>query len=60
MNITNITDGYDDMKLYNCSNNDSNIEIIIPLFAIIPCIISFLCLLSLMIYTLIKRLIRKK
>ena len=66
MDITNITDDYDNitdsdnMKLCNCTNNDTNIEIIIPLITIIPCVLSFLCLISLMVYTLIKPLFNKK
>ena len=63
MYITNVTDDYDNLTLCNCTNNDNNdtnIEIVIPLFAIIPCGISFICLISLMVYTLIRPLIRKK
>ena len=62
MYITNITDDYNDTlsKNNNCTNNDNNIEIIIPLFTIIPCSLSFICLISLMAYTLIKPLINKK
>ena len=66
MDITNITNDYDNitdsdnMKLCNCTNKDTNIEIIIPLITIIPCVLSFLCLISLMVYTLIKPLFNKK
>ena len=70
MNITNVTDydnitsnnyvDYDKMTLTNCTDNDKNIKIIIPLFTIIPCGMSIICLLSLMVYTLIKPLMRKK
>ena len=64
MYITNITE-YDNMTVdyNNCTNNDdndNNIEIIIPLFTIIPCVMSFICLLFLMVYTLIKPLFNKK
>ena len=67
MNVTdydNITD-YDkvtstNMTLSTCTNNDNNIEIIIPLITIIPCGMSLICLLSLMVYTLIKPLFNKK
>ena len=64
MYITNITE-YDNMTVdYNdCTNNDdndNNIEIIIPLFTIIPCAMSLICLVSLMVYTLIKPLFNKK
>ena len=67
MNITyvidydNITDS--DMTLCNCTNNDNNdtnIEIVIPLITIVPCVMSLICLLSLMVYTLIKPLFNKK
>ena len=56
MHISNITNDYDNMKLTNCTNNESNIEIIILLFTIIPCGILPICLKSLMVYTLIKPL----
>ena len=67
MNITNVT-SYDNITdeyintlsiNNNCTNNDNNIDIVIPLITIIPCGLSFLCLISLMVYTLIKPLIRK-
>ena len=61
MNIINVTDS--DMTLCNCTTNDkddTNIEIVIPLITIIPCVISLIGLLSLMIYTLIKPLFNKK
>ena len=60
-NITssNITD-YDNLTLCNCTNNDNNIEIVIPLITIIPCGMSLICLISLMVYTLIKPLFNKK
>ena len=69
MYITNITDDYNDTLTTNinndslssnCTNNENNIEIVIPLITIIPCGMSLVCLISLMVYTLIKRLIRKK
>ena len=68
MNITNVTDydnitDSDNMTLCNCTNNDSNdvnIEIVIPLIGIIPCAMSLICLISLMVYTLIKPLFNKK
>ena len=68
MYITNITD-FDNMTgdyndtisiNNNCTNNDNNIEIIIPLITIIPCGMSLICLLSLSVYTLIKPLFIKK
>ena len=62
MNITNVTDDYNDSLSIkkNCTNNDNNIDIIIPLFTIIPCGMSLVFLLSLMVFTLIKPLMRKK
>ena len=61
MYIVNVTD-YDNMTLCNCTNNDindTNIEIVIPLIKVIPCGMSLICLISLMVYTLMKRLINK-
>ena len=68
MNITNITD-YDNMtdeynnslSIYNCTTNDYNIDLSIPsLLLTIPCGFSFSCLISFMIYTLIKPLFNTK
>ena len=57
MYITNITDDYDNTT----DINNCNIDIIIPtLLFTIPCGLSFLCLISLMVYTLVKLLINKK
>ena len=56
MNITNITE-YDNTT----DKNNCNIDIIIPaLLFTITCGLSFLCLISLMVYTLIKPLFNKK
>ena len=68
MYITNITDfdnmtgDYNDSLSINnnCTNNDNNFEIIIPLITIIPCGMLLICLISLMVYTLIKPLFNKK
>ena len=63
MNITNITDDYDNIAEYDNTTdiNNCNIDIIIPaLIFTIPCGLSFLCLMSLMVYTLIKPLLSKK
>ena len=60
MYITNITDDYDNISLCNCTNNDNNIEIVIPLITIIPCGLQLICLISLMVYTLIKPLLNNK
>ena len=62
MYITIVTD-YDNLTLCNCTNNgnnDNNIEIIIPLSTIFRCGLSLICLISFMIYTLIKPLFNKK
>ena len=57
MNITNITDDYDNTT----DTNICNIDLIIPvLIFTIQCGLSFICLISLMVYTLIKPLINKK
>ena len=59
MYITNVTDDYDNITS-NCTNNENNIDISIPALLItIPCVLSFLCLISLMVYTLIKTLLNK-
>ena len=62
MYVTNITDDNENMTLCNCidNENNNNIETVIPLITIIPCGMSLVCLISLMAYTLIKPLIRKK
>ena len=61
MYITNITDDYNDtLSINNCTNNDNNIEIVIPVITIIPCGMSLICLISPMVYTLIKPLFSKK
>ena len=63
MNITNITDDYDNITEYDntTDTNDCNNDIIISaLLFTIPCGLSFVCLMSLMVYTLTKALINKK
>ena len=66
MHVTSITDGYDNitstiMTVSNCTNNENNIDTIIPtLLFTIPCGLSFLCLMSLMVYTLIEPLMNKR
>ena len=62
MYVTNITDDNDNITLCICTNNENNknIEIVIPLILIIPCGMSLICLISLMVYTLIKPLFNKK
>ena len=51
MFVTNNNDDYDNFT-NNCTNNEKNIDIIIPaLFITFPCGLSFLCLMSLITYT---------
>ena len=60
MNITNITDDYNDTITPNCTDNENDIDIIIPvLLFTIPYGLLFLCLISFMVYTFIKPLIIK-
>ena len=59
----NMTDDYNDSlsKNNNCTHNKNNIDIFIPtLLLTIPCGLSFLCLMSSMVYTLIKPLFNNK
>ena len=67
MYVTNVTDydkltdDYNDNLSINnnCTDDEKNIDIIIPSFLLTkPCGLSFLCLLSLMVYTLIKPLLK--
>ena len=68
MNITNVADydnitssDYDNLTSCNCTINENNIDIFIPaLLFRLPCGLSFLCLISLMVYTLIKPLFNIK
>ena len=71
MYIANVTNDYDNitnsryrdyenMIISNCTNNENNIGIIIPILLLKPCGLSFLCLMGLMVYTLIKPLFNKK
>ena len=66
MNVTNITDDYDNitstyMTTCNCTDNEYNIDIIIPILLFtIPCGLSFLCLISRIAYTLVKPLFNNK
>ena len=59
MYVTSFTDDYDNITNFNFTNNSTNIEnnidIIMPtLLLTILCGLSFLCLMSWMVYTLIK------
>ena len=74
MNISNITDTIDDynnltdydnitsttIRSYNFTNNDIDINIIIPALFIIPYCLLLICLISLVVYTIIKPLFNKK
>ena len=61
MYIANVTDDYDNMTPINCTDNEYNIDIIKPtLLFTIPCGLSFLCFMSLIVYTLIKPLFNKQ
>ena len=57
INVTdkdNITD-YDNMPLCNCTNDEYDINLTIPLLIFtFPCSLSFLFLISIVVYTLIK------
>ena len=58
----NLTDDYNYSLSINsnCTTNENSIDIVIPaLLFTIPCGLSFLCLLSFMVYTLIKPLFNK-
>ena len=60
MFVTNNTDDYDNFT-NKCTNIENNIDIIIPaLFITIPCGLSFLCLMSLMAYTIIDHFLEFK
>ena len=57
----NTTNDYDNMTISNCTDNENHVNIIIPTLSLaIPCGLSFLCLLSLMVYTIIKTLFNNK
>ena len=64
MYIANIIDDYTDFDnittICNCTNNDNNIKIIIPLYTINPCDMSLMCLIPLMVDTKFKPLFNKK
>ena len=64
MNVTdydNMTDDYNDTLPSNYTIKEINIDIIIPtLLFHIPCGLSFICLMSLMVYILIKHLFNIK
>ena len=58
---TDILKDYDNITLSNGTNNENNFDIIIPILLFtIPCDLSFLCLLSLTVFTLIEHLFNNK
>ena len=60
-NYDNITSSNDNMTLSNCTFNENDIDITVATFLLtIPCGLSFLCLMSLMVYTIIKPLFDSK
>ena len=68
MYVTNTIDDYDkltssnytEMTLSNCTNNENNIEIIMPLFTRTPLGKSLMCLISLIVYILTEPLFNNK
>ena len=65
MYVTDITDDYDNITdlifTNNCTNKEKDFDIIIrTLLLTIPCSLSVLCLMSLMVYTFIKHLFNHK
>ena len=63
MNITDIVD--DNSSLCNCTDDDNNnmileiSPILIIIVSIIPCFISILCMITVMLYTTIKTFFKK-
>ena len=61
MYIANITNEYGNMTPTNCTDKEYNIDTTILSFLFtISCCLSILCLISLMVYTLIKPVFNKK
>ena len=61
MNISNVTDTFNDSLLSNCTDIENDDDIIIKaMMFVIPSGILFLFLMSIMTYTLIKPLFNKK
>ena len=61
MFLLNITGEYDKLTLTNCTNNENNIDIIMPsLLLTISLGLSFLSLMSLRVYTLFTHLFNIK
>ena len=61
-NYTDILNDFDNITLSNFTYKENKIDIIIQTLFLLtkPCGLSFLCLMSLMVYTLIKPLFNKK
>ena len=56
-NYDNVSNDFDNITFTNCTDKENNIDIIIPTFLLtLPCGLSFLCLMSLMVYTSLKPL----
>ena len=51
---------YDNKTSNNCRKSENNIQIVIPIITIILCGLLLICLISLMVYTLIKPLLTKE
>ena len=61
MNISNVTDSFNDSLKSNCTDIENDDDIIIKaMMFVIPSGILFLVLMSIMTYTLIKPLLNKK
>ena len=61
MYVLNITDDYEIITLSNCTDNENKIDVIRLTFLLkIPCGLSFFCLMSLLIYTIIKPLFKNR
>ena len=64
VNITNPNNDNDNNSLCNCTNDGNNMILeISPLFliiSVIPCALSIICCLSILLYNFIKDLINKK
>ena len=56
MYVLNKTDEYDNIAFSKCTNNENNIDIVIPtILPKIPCGLSFYCLRSLMVKLLVNK-----
>ena len=58
MYVLKLTDDCDNITFTKCTDNEDNVDAFIPtLLLTIPCGLSFLCLISLMIWTILNPLI---